>query len=158
VDYCDQLCAILNADCEIVRISAYLHDISAVIDFKTLPTHNTNSSEIAESFLAKNNYPRNKIEKVVQCIKSHISPLTIQKGNIEDVVLSNADAMSQIVNPAYWLYFAYKLRGLNFNDGQSWYLNKINTNWNLLIDPAKKLIEDKYWNVKKALENKNGGY
>ena len=53
-DYCNQLCNILdvnNVNKEIVLISALLHDISAVQDFKTLPTHNIDSAEIAEKLL-----------------------------------------------------------------------------------------------------------
>ncbi|MGD0753842.1 MAG: HD domain-containing protein [Bacteroidales bacterium] len=150
-DYCNQLSRLLTADNEIVCISAYLHDVSAILDFKTLATHNINSSEIAESFLMKIGYPDDKVVRIKQCIMNHTTPIRIGERAIEDVVLSNADAISQIINPAFWLYFVFKIRNMGFEDGKLWYLNKINTNWNLLIDPAKKLIEDKYLLLNKCL-------
>ena len=65
VEYSEKLCEVLNADKEIIRLSAYLHDISAVLDFKTLATHNSDSAEIAKNILLKNNYPKDKIDRVV---------------------------------------------------------------------------------------------
>lgn len=150
-EYCESLSTILSADREILSISAYLHDISVILDIKTLATHNFNSSDIAESLLRKYNYPENKIERVKQCIINHVTPVRFGEGNAEDIVLSNADAISQIVNPNYWLYFVYKVRNMNYEDGRRWYLNRIDTNWDLLIEPAKNLIEDKYMHIKKCL-------
>lgn len=153
VKYGDQLCDLLKADKEILHLSAYLHDISAILDFKTLSTHNSDSAEIAENILFKNNYPKDKIEKVSQCIINHVSPIKLGDGTVEDVCLSNADAMSQITNPGYWLFFAFKIFNLNYDEGRSWYINKINNNWNKLIDPAKKLIELNYRSVKEVFKN-----
>jgi HD superfamily phosphodiesterase len=149
LDYCNQLSKLLNADNEIVCISALLHDVSAVLDFKTLSTHNIDSSLIAESFLMSIGYPHEKILRVKQCIYNHTSPIKVGEGAIEDVVLSNADAISQITNTAYWLYFVYKIRNMSFEDGKMWYLNKVEKNWTCLIEPAKTLIKDKYFIVKK---------
>ena len=151
VSYSKKLCDILNADKEIVSLSAYLHDISAVLDFKTLATHNLNSAEIAKELLSQNNYPKNKIEKISLCIVNHSSPVGLNDGTTEEICLSNADAISQIVNPGYWLYFAFKIRNLNYNDGKNWYLSRIDDNWSKLIDPAKKLIEPDYWRIKEAI-------
>jgi uncharacterized protein len=151
-EYAERLSNLLNGDIEIVKISSYLHDISAILDIKTLATHNIDSSGIAESILFQNNYPGTKIERIKQCIIKHSLPLKIEDGSIEEVCLSNADAISQIVNPSFWLYFSFKVRGLDYIAAKTWYLNKIDSNWNLLIEPAKKLVEEKYSLVKKALE------
>lgn len=150
-DYSVKLCGILNGDEEIVRISSYLHDISAVQDIRTLPAHNLKSAEVAAQFLSANNYPKEKIDKVTKCITRHVSPLKQGDGTVEEVALSNADAISQIVNPSFWLYFVYKVRNVGYDEGNAWYINRITENWNKLIDPAKMLTEDKYRKVLAAL-------
>ncbi len=37
--------------------------------------------------------------------KLHAIPVAPDKGTKEEVCVSNADAISQIIRPAYWLYF-----------------------------------------------------
>lgn len=140
VDFSDQLSSKLNADREIVKIAAYLHDISAVLDFSSLPVHAVNSSEIAKSLLIVHEYPKDRVNKVCQTILTHSRPMDKSEGSAEQVCLSNADAMAQIVNPAYWLFFAFSIRKMEFQEGIKWYRNKMEDNWKLLISPAKEMI------------------
>lgn len=154
--YSEKLSDLLKADKEILVLSSYLHDISAVFDIKTLATHNKNSAEIAKDILLQNNYPKEKVEKVFQCIFRHTSPIKLEDGTVEEVCLSNADAISQIINPSFWLYFAFKIRNLNYEDGKNWYLSRINDNWNKLVEPAKNLIKNEYYNIQEALTKKIG--
>ena len=81
----------------------------------------------------------------------HVSPIGLNGGTVEEICLSNADAMSQIVNPLYWLYFAFKIRNLSYDEGKKWCLNRIDDNWSKLIDPAKDLIESDYVRIKEAI-------
>jgi len=106
-DYGKRMARLLDADSEIVEIAAYLHDISAVQDIATLPVHAVASSEIAVTRLAELNCPSESIERVRQCVLAHKSPLRIGEGSLEEVCLSNADAISQVVKLPYWLYFAF---------------------------------------------------
>jgi uncharacterized protein len=149
--YGKELCDILKGDSEIVSLSSYLHDISAVFDIKTIATHNVNSSEIAGDMLNQHGYPLEKIEKVKNSILKHSSPLKIGEGSIEEICLSNADAISQIVNPSYWLFFAFKIRSMSFTEGKKWYLAKVESNWNSIIEPAREIVENRYMIVKEAL-------
>jgi HD superfamily phosphodiesterase len=150
-NYSNILSTILNCDSEIAGTSALLHDISVVFDFKTLPSHNSDSAKLAGTVLRNINYPEEKTEKVKSCILNHMSPLKIDEGPLEDVALSNADAISQIIVPSYWLYFAFKIRNLSYEEGLKWYSDRIENNWNSLIDPAKKIIEDKYRIIRSAI-------
>lgn len=149
---CKELCRVLNVESEISCLSAILHDISAVLDFKSLPTHNMDSAEIAKKILLEKEYPYAKIEKVKQCIQNHMFPIKINEGSIDDVILSNADAISQILNPSYWLFFSFKIKNMSFKDGIKWYVNKIDSNWNSMIEPAKELIKTKYMMLKFLLD------
>jgi uncharacterized protein len=135
---------ICNADREIVKLAALLHDISAVEDFKKLPVHNTESALIAERLLRVNNYPEDKIISVCNAIIRHPVPVPEGAGTPEEICISNADAMSQIVNPAYWFYYTFKVRSMSFSEGRDWFKNKVRSNWNTIISPAKTMIRNQY--------------
>ena len=153
-EYAKKLCIQLSGDQEIVQIASYLHDISAILDFKTLPTHHEDSANIAEELLVQNSYNSSKTAQVKQCILNHTTPISIDNASsVEEVCLSNADAISQIIRPTYWLYFAYNVLSLDYPKAKAWYINKINNNWEALIEPAKTLIEEKYIAVKRALDD-----
>lgn len=151
-EYACTLAELLGADRETVEISAYLHDISAVRDISTISRHSDLSAEIAESILIEKSYDPYNIEIIKQVIKSHSKPIKIGEGMLEEVCISNADAVSQIVNPSYWLYFAFSIRKLGYAEGVSWYKNRIEENYNGLIDIAKDMVKDKYITVKNLIE------
>jgi hypothetical protein len=67
------------------------------------------------------------------------------------VCVSNADAMSQVVRPAYWLYFAFQVRRLGFAEGRDWLRQRVENNWAALIPPARALIEKEYRQVAEFL-------
>ncbi len=144
LDYAGRLAGYYGADKGIVSLSAYLHDISAVLDFSSVSSHDTAGAGLAKNILADLNCPQEKIEAVCACILSHSSPVTPGNGTLEEVCISNADAVSQITNPAYWLYFAFNIRGCSFKEGREWLLGRIEGNWVKLVEPAKELIGDKY--------------
>src|SRR5512133_1666561 len=104
VGYAGQLAGALGADVEIVELAGWLHDLSAVQDFAVLAKHAAVSAEIARRMLRDRDYPSERIERVAACIASHSLPVQVGKGPIEEVCVSNADAMSQIVKPTYWSY------------------------------------------------------
>jgi uncharacterized protein len=152
-EYAEKLGVLLNGDLEVIKISSFLHDISVIKDFKTISTHTIESAAISESILSGINYPQNKIIQVKECILRHSAPIQINEGEIEEICVSNADAISQIANPTFWLYFSMNILSLDYIDAKKWYFNRLNSNWNLLIEPAKNLITNKYSIVREALFN-----
>jgi hypothetical protein len=62
----------------------------------------------------------------------------------EAVCLSNADAAARILRPAYWLYFAFQVRGLNFAEGRQWLRSLFESQWNALIEPAREMAASDY--------------
>ena len=142
--YALQIAERLGADREIVEIASYLHDISAVQDIRTLPEHPQCSAAIAASLLANWGYPASRIEQVEKCILTHSSPLQLGSGSLEDVCLSNADAMAFITRIPYWLFFAYSVRRFDFREGKQWLRERVERNWNALIEPAQEIIKAEY--------------
>jgi HD superfamily phosphodiesterase len=154
IEYGRRLSEIVGADEEIVTIAAYLHDISVVQDIGSMSRHNILGADIAKELLLQNNYPLDRTELVEQTILTHSTPVKPGQGSMEEVCLSNADAMSQITNPVYWLYFAFEIRKLNFEEGKEWLTQKVESNWKGLTDPAKEMIEKEYLLAKQLLKIK----
>jgi len=139
-----RLARLLGADSGIVEIAAYLHDISAVQDIASIAEHHRLSAEVAGGLLAEWGCPAGSIERVKQCILTHSAPLKIGEGSLEEVCLSNADAMAQIARIPYWLFFAFTVRKLGFCEGEEWLRGRVEKNWNALIEPARGMIEAEY--------------
>ena len=59
----------LNADIQVVEISAYLHDITKITGERK--NHHITGAEYAENFLAKYDIEAEKIEQIKNCIKKH---------------------------------------------------------------------------------------
>lgn len=150
--YALELGRALGADLEIVELAAWLHDLSAIQDFAALPRHPELSAEIARKMLLERGYPSERIERVATCIASHSLPVQVGKGLVEEVCVSNADAMSQIVKPAYWFYYIFRVRQFGFIEGRDWLRQRVESHWAALIPPAREIIGKQYLEVRACLK------
>jgi uncharacterized protein len=148
-----ELAKYFKADEEIVRLSSFLHDISAIQNFSSIPEHNKLGAEIAAKYLKELNYPEEKIQLIAKCIIAHKSPVGLNNGTPEEICISNADAMAQINNILYWSFYTFNVHKFNFNEGKNILINRMENNWNNLITPAKDIIEKKYLENIKILKN-----
>ena len=144
VQYSRRLGETLGADLEIIELAAWLHDISAVQDIAVLPKHPGLSAEIAQGVLQQHGYSPERIDRVARCVAAHSVPVQIGHGLPEEVCVSNADAMSQIVKPAYWFYYVFRVRQFGFAEGRDWLRRRVESNWAALIPPARAIIEKQY--------------
>jgi len=87
---------------------------------------------------------RNRVKRAARCIASHSVPVQTGGGLTEEVCVSNADAMAQIVKPAYWFYYVFRVRQLGFGGGRDWLRQRVESNWAALIPPARALIKKEY--------------
>jgi uncharacterized protein len=142
--YALKLAAALGADAEIVELASYLHDLAAVGDISLIPEHHLLGADLAREFLRQHGCPSDRIEGVARCIASHSAPVQRGDGSPEEVCVSNADAMSQIVRPVYWLYYAFQVRRFDFETGRAWYRQRVDDNWNRLIPQARDTVEAEY--------------
>ena len=109
-------------------------------------------AEIARGILQEHGYPSERIDRVARCIMSHASPVQMGSGLPEEVCLSNADAMSQITKPVYWLYYVFRVRQFGFTEGREWLRRRVESNWTALIQPARDLIEAEYHQTRELLK------
>jgi uncharacterized protein len=88
-----KLAELTGADCEVVEAAAWLHDIRKEAKEK----HPQEGAKFARKFLAKTDFPPEKIERVAQAIEDHMGlwldePLT----NLESQVVWDADKLAKI--------------------------------------------------------------
>lgn len=142
--YGQMLAKVLSADVEIVELAAYLHDIAAIRDITTVPQHAVLGAQAAREILARHSYPSERVERVARCALSHSAPVQMGGGPLEEVCLSNADAMAQIARPVYWFYYLFGVRRFDLEKGRDWWRQRVQTNWELLVPPARRIIETEY--------------
>jgi uncharacterized protein len=82
-----------NADEEVLRAAALLHDVGHSLDEKD---HEKKSLEIATSLLDMTDFPKNKMEKVLECIREHRFSKGEQAMSLEAQILQDADRLDAI--------------------------------------------------------------
>lgn len=140
----DDLAKARGADREIVALSAWLHDIAAVEDYASVARHHILGGERAAEILSAQGYPTERIAAVRQCILTHSAPLKLSQGTAEEVCISNADAVSQVIMPGYWLHYAFSVKQLGYKQGIDWYREKIDAHYAGLVPEARTIAEEAY--------------
>ena len=138
------LAAPMGAEIEVVDLAAYLHDLSAVCDFATMLDHARASADLATRLLLGKGCPPSIVSGVARSINSHSEPIPIGGASPEEICISNADAAARILRPAYWMYFVFEIRKYDFEAGRQWLRALIERQWRKLIEPARKLVGERY--------------
>ncbi len=82
-----------DIDVEVLELASLLHDMGRIAGHEN---HAVVSAKIAELLLTLANYPREKIEKVVDAILSHSYSLGRSPKFIEGMILSDADKLDAL--------------------------------------------------------------
>jgi len=130
-----------NADEEIVILSVWLHDIGTIKGY--YKNHHISGAKIAEKFLLKLNYPKNKIEKVKHCILVHRGSKPGKVKLKEAQILINADAMAHF-DEINLLLVLYK--------DKKELLKKLERSYAKLSKRAKPLVKSKLEKARRKLK------
>jgi hypothetical protein len=152
VDHGLRLAALLGADPEVVELSGYLHDLSAIRDLSCIPTHHLESARIARELLRERDVSEAIVDAVCRCITSHSSPVTPGPGTPEEVCVSNADVMSHLARPAYWFFYLHRVRGLGLDEAQAWWQARVDRAWGALVEEARAMAGPDRATVNRLLE------
>ncbi len=152
VKYSKKLAEKIGADKEIVELASLLHDYASIKEFKYYKDHHIYGGDEAEKILGDLDYPPNKIEKVKRCILSHRASIDSNRLSKEEICVASADAMAHVDQVVSLLYYVYKEKNMDIDEGKEWVKNKIMRSWNKLNDEGKELIKEKYYSVLKILE------
>lgn len=142
-NYAVELARKLNADLEIVEISAWLHDIGSIIYGRE--NHHITGAKIAEEKLKEFGCLEEKIEKVKHCILCHRSSNGLKPKTIEGKIISDADGIDNFNNISGIFKAAFLYEGLTQREAQISAKQKLERKWNkLYLKESKKLIKPKY--------------
>jgi len=140
-----------NADKEIVMIAAWLHDIASITDYALYEDHHLHGAEMAYEILSKLSYEESKILIVQNCIRNHRGSICIDKSNIEEVCVADADAISHFDSVPSLLYLAYVERQMDIDEGIRFVKGKLDRSFCKLSKESKVFYEDKYRQVMSIL-------
>ncbi len=133
-----------NADEEIVTLAALLHDVASVTKEEYYEKHHVIGAEIAEDLLNKLEYPKDKIERIKNCILNHRGSKLASKLSIEEICVADADAMAHFDNIPSLFSLVYKEKGMLIDDGAEYIKNKLQRSYNKLSDSSKDFYKSKY--------------
>lgn len=143
VSYAIKLAEEMGADKEIVEVAGWLHDIGSIIEGRE--NHHISGARIAEEKLKNFNYPQDKIEAVKKCILNHRGSLNNHRESIEEIVVAEADVLSNFDNISGLFKAAFEYEGLSQKDARKSVLQKLKNKYKQLhLEKSKKLIEPKY--------------
>lgn len=132
-----------NADTEIIELAAWLHDMGSMIYGRK--DHHITGTKIAEDKLKELGYPKEKIEKVKECIFSHRGSQKIKPKTLEAQILVEADTISAF--DCLWGLFqcAYVHEKLSREEARKSVRQKLENKWKQLrFKKSKEIIKPKY--------------
>lgn len=140
VKYADMLAREMDADLEVVRIAAWLHDVNLIMGGR-FETHCIEGADHAEKMLLERGLDRKKIAAIKHCVMTHDS---VDGTTPEAKIVASADAMSHFDHFIMMAYQAYHTNGLSQEKSRSWILEKYKKSWKKMLPEAKHILEEKY--------------
>ncbi|MEK9155918.1 MAG: HD domain-containing protein [Patescibacteria group bacterium] len=154
VEYAAKLVDELGGDREVVLLAAWLHDIGSIIEGRG--NHHLSGARIAKQKLQELNYPPEKITQVVKCILNHRGSQASERGNIEEQIIAEADAMSAFDNFAGLFKAALVYEGKTQGEARDSVRQKLERKWQQLhFAKSKKIIEPKHKAAMLLLKDKS---
>lgn len=136
-----------GADQEIVVLGALLHDIALVSHIGPSEEHHIYGAKIAEELLVKYNYPKDRIERVKQCVLSHRGLKEFPRNTVEEECVADADVMDHFDSIPALFVWAFKTRNLDLNYGSKAVKEKLERDYNKLSFRTRELLRDRYDNI-----------
>ena len=99
-----------DANEEVVRIGALLHDIALIEKVGTRAEHHVKGKDLAEKLLKDFDCPQDILDKVLGCILHHRSSKNAE--NIEEICVADADVLAHFDNISIVYDVMYTLRHL----------------------------------------------
>ena len=151
VKYAKQLAEKLGADLEIVEIAALLHDYAGIKDHTMAKEHHIYGAVEAKRILIEFNYPKDRIQMVMDCIITHRGSVLMKRLTQEAECIASADAMTHVFQVPSLLHLAYVTHGMGIDEGKEWVLKKIERSMNKLCLEANEMVYAHYLKVKEVL-------
>jgi uncharacterized protein len=143
VKYAKKLAALKGGDAEVIEVAAWLHDIGSIVDGRR--NHHITGAEIAQKKLTELGYPQAKIELVKKCIQNHRGSRNDKRESIEEIIIAEADAISNFDDIAGLFRVAYTYEGLSRGEARDSVRKKLQNKWSQIhFDESKEMVRPKY--------------
>ncbi|MCI8352356.1 MAG: HD domain-containing protein [Clostridia bacterium] len=136
-----------EADVEIVELGALLHDIAIPSEIGPKEEHNIYGKEIADELLTKLNYPKDRKEKVKECVLRHRGSKELPRNTIEEQCVADADVIAHFDCIPMLFHLVYNEMNLSVEDGETYLKKKLERDYNKLSDRTRKIVKDRYENI-----------
>jgi uncharacterized protein len=131
-----------NADEEIVRLGALLHDIALVKKVGDRKDHHINGKLLADEVLTSFSYPEDKKQKVLGCVLHHRSSKNAE--NVEEQCVADADVLAHFDNIPMLFNSAFNRSNLNLNEVRPWMKDCFEKDFNDLSERTKVEFKERY--------------
>ena len=131
-----------EADEEIVRLGALLHDIALIDMVGTRAEHHTNGAKIAKELLTEFGYPEERMNRVLGCIEHHRS--SKDATNIEEICVADADVLAHFDNIPLLFDVMYTLRHLELAEVTKQLKTYVEKDFNDLSEKTRNEFESRY--------------
>lgn len=143
----------LNADIQVVVISAYLHDVTKILGDKE--NHHISGAKYAREFLNKYTISNEKIELIEKCIKNHRGSTQYNRKTLEEKIVATADSIAHLQHPLTLFYAWYGKRQCSIDDGAKGIKSKLQRSWNKIeFEYVREEMKARYEYLMKLLEEK----
>lgn len=140
-----------DADVEIVELGALLHDIAMPSEYGEREQHHIYGAEIAEQLLTELNFPKDRIERVKNCVLNHRGSKDRPRNTIEEVCVADADVIAHFDCIPSLFELAYKEKKLSTSEGREFVRKKLERDFYKLSEKSRELLKDRYENIVKVL-------
>ncbi len=136
---------------KLLNYGALLHDISKPSKYGPPEEHHIYGAKIAEELLTNLNYPKDRIERVKNCVLNHRGSVNRPKDTIEEQCVADADVIAHFDCIPMLFSKAYQKMNLSLSDGEEWVRKKLERDYNKLSPRTKNLLKDRYENILEVL-------
>ncbi len=136
------LAKLYNADINIVKLGALLHDIALIENFGERKDHHSNGAILAKKILDKYEVDDETKNKVVGCVYNHRK--SSNATNIEELCVCDADILAHFDNIPMFFNKAFNRCNVDLNEINEWMLKAFKDDYNDLSDKTKEIFKERY--------------
>lgn len=133
------------------EITIKIHDISKPSNYGTDEEHHIYGAEIAEDLLTKLNYPKDKIEKVKNCVLNHRGSKDRPRNTVEEQCVADADIIAHFDCIPDLFSLVFREKDLSVSEGTEFVKKKLERDYNKLSPRTREVVKDRYENIVKVL-------
>jgi len=138
-----------NADEEIVKMGALLHDIALIQMVGTRAEHHINGAKIAEEFLRGINYPEDRLKRVVGCVLHHRKSQNAE--NNEELCVADSDILAHFDNIPMLFDLMFNSLHMSLEEVHKKMPEYLEKDFEDMSERTREIFKDKYEDYKKIL-------